>query len=1440
MNTFFHSGKRLLWICMFFSLTKGYNQTGHEVLQKQDFNFGGNLMSPQAFSFTKYGGHKVSLSTGQIWVDIPIYSYNDNNFNIPVYIAYNSPGFMPNQREGIVGLGWSLNAGGAITRVVNGVPDDSYNFQDIGGYYQLNGLLYGIKNNLAIKTTSKSNIFNLSAGSVSQNLYWNIGTCEAEPDLFSFNVPGLSGKFYIENNGEVRTIGNKPFKIDLSGVGIQLMRDIATSEVENSSISIITDDGYKYDFGGNTSFLEVAFNLYPSNEVFNPVINSWHLKKITAPNGQIVEYKYKPFNSDLHQENGPNDGFHYLFNVNHIRNSRADEYAYAGGAYVAGSSASVTTSKSVTKTIYLEEILVNNRASIKFDYVQNENKFYQDPDNVNNDFNQYNLRIKKIAIRDYKLNTRKEFQFDYAYLGGTESRLFLTSLTESGKAPFTFNYYNTSNLPSPLTGSIDHWGFWNGSNNTYQAVIPQIDYSVNGDETITDNKRDPDTTKCKTAMLEQITYPTSGYSKFDYQAHEYHWRLERKNDFNFLPNLYEVSGNTGGARIARIEEYDGIKVSNVREFIYKKDYPAGNISSGVLLQWPRYLFYWENVVPGTATTKHLRIRSTSFNNTYSGNEHYIQYSEVTEKMVENGYTNYLFTDYISNPDENSYNTIKLDPTLFDGITNKHLHNSYVGIYFNDKSFERGIQKSVRYFKYDENDDPVLIKETKTNLFTSSSDFPDFHIAGAHMTGGIVQSFKKYYYPFLPKQVEETTYSLSGGVSNTVVHDYHYNGSGYLVRHTTTGSNGVPVSSMALYPEDFPAGTIFLDDMKNNNLLKFPIERVKYNETNGTKYILSGQIVKYKESGKGQIDEVMDMENPGKIPMTNFKFSNRSTGILPPAGSSTGFSPDSKYHANLIIDSYDDAGNPNEQHKVNDISHSFIWDYHSRYLVAEATNASQSDIAYTSFESDGKGNWTFSGTPFRELLAPTGKKAYDISSGYITRSVNSATTYIISYWRPTSLSALSIAGTISGYPISGRTVNGWKYYEHKVSGQNVATISGSGSIDELRLYPVTAQMTTYTYEPLIGMTSQCDASNRITYYEYDGFGRLALVKDQSKNVLKKLCYNYAGQPEDCLTYYYNEEKSGSFARDCGAGYNGSSVIYTVAANSYNSTISQEAADLLAQNDVDANGQAYANTNGTCQRIPIAVTLKNSGEQGQQTFYVNFTANEVSSHFGFINKTIASGASYTNNVYWGTYDIEIEVKSGDNLKFSLNGQVKTGSIVTYINVSITDAMTIYAGVYQNTTQNVNYTRNDCPPNNTPSTVVYVVAPNIYTSFISQADANTQAISQTASAGQLYANANGTCLPPIPPTTDIVYTNQMPKTITLKLTNTLTGILYTFSLPKKTTPTTAGTIPTGVYNVTMKVNGESEYYSINSYVQAIPDTDFSATNVLLNTAITTVTAY
>ena len=64
-----------------------------------------------------------------------------------------------------------------------------------------------------------------------------------------------------------------------------------------------------------------------------------------------------------------------------------------------------------------------------------------------------------------------------------------------------------------------------------------------------------------------------------------------------------------------------------------------------------------------------------------------------------------------------------------------------------------------------------------------------------------------------------------------------------------------------------------------------------------------------------------------------------------------------------------------------------------------------------------------------------------------------------------------------------------------------------ALDGLRDTLPNALVTTYTYDPLIGVTSMTDPRGSTIYYNYDAFNRLKHVKDQDGNILSKNDYNY---------------------------------------------------------------------------------------------------------------------------------------------------------------------------------------------------------------------------------------------------------------------------------------------------------------------------------------------
>lgn len=133
-----------------------------------------------------------------------------------------------------------------------------------------------------------------------------------------------------------------------------------------------------------------------------------------------------------------------------------------------------------------------------------------------------------------------------------------------------------------------------------------------------------------------------------------------------------------------------------------------------------------------------------------------------------------------------------------------------------------------------------------------------------------------------------------------------------------------------------------------------------------------------------------------------------------------------------------------------------------------------------------------------------------------------------------------------------------------------------------------QITTYTYDPLIGVRSITPPSGIRESYSYDSANRLKNVKDINGNILKEYKYNY-----NPSTIYYSSEASWVFNNTtCGSNAVGSPFTYTVPAYKYNSLISQADADQKAQTDINTNGQTMANTNSICTPFSCPISFNTS--------------------------------------------------------------------------------------------------------------------------------------------------------------------------------------------------------------------------------------------------------
>jgi YD repeat-containing protein len=358
--------------------------------------------------------------------------------------------------------------------------------------------------------------------------------------------------------------------------------------------------------------------------------------------------------------------------------------------------------------------------------------------------------------------------------------------------------------------------------------------------------------------------------------------------------------------------------------------------------------------------------------------------------------------------------------------------------------------------------------------------------------------------------ENRVTSFSNDRVITTKTEYYYDNSQHLLpnRIVKTIDHNEKEITVINYPQDYVSGTAFIDALITANNISAPIESVSLRQDiSGAQAVVSGQLFIYNDDGKGLLANVKQVETAEGINLTSFNFSNRAAGIIPSASTTkTIFSPYNDYVTKAMLRAYQ-GGGVAEGQGADDVTQSYIWDYDNQYVIASVKNALNKDVAFTSFETSSRGKWNVTGGQVNSSTALTGINSYTISSGdSFAASGLTLGKYKVSYWSKSG--PLTAAGTV----MSTRQKGSWTYYEHVFD--NVTTVllaaSSNNVIDDLRLYPVGAQMTSYTYKSLIGVSSISDTNSNPVYYEYDTNGRLKVLRDADGNIVSHYKYHYKGE------------------------------------------------------------------------------------------------------------------------------------------------------------------------------------------------------------------------------------------------------------------------------------------------------------------------------------------
>ncbi len=453
-----------------------YSQRQEDIVSKMEQIIPPNLDAAAVF---KTSNASANLSNGLLDVKIPLYTIGLKELNLDVELRYNSRGIMVSDIASDVGLGWSLNYGGMVSRQVRDKADDGSNF----------GYLY----QTYYKDMLSEYYFKISDLFGAFNLHPNL---DLIPDRFFFSIGNISGEFIFDpKTGSI-------LQQNMSDIKIK-------AQFNNRKIvgwEIIDTKGNKYYFGvlnpNDTS--KASFRTANNFIGYNPLIqykslgssfedyfDTWYLVKVETYYKEVVNY-------------------HYTFERSKytVRN-----YDKKQNNWDIGSKFETSYSTILENKLYLNKI----------DFPSGRIEFTKKSENRKDVNGSAAYHDVKLYSTSNALRSGYEFDFKTTFNNVTsDTYQLLPNLDESAKyrmflqgiklldntGAYTINYkfdYDNTLLPNRFSTSKDLWGYYNGGNNgTVWNLWETQHVAVN-----------PNTAGA--GVLKSIEYPTGKKEVFEYE-----------------------------------------------------------------------------------------------------------------------------------------------------------------------------------------------------------------------------------------------------------------------------------------------------------------------------------------------------------------------------------------------------------------------------------------------------------------------------------------------------------------------------------------------------------------------------------------------------------------------------------------------------------------------------------------------------------------------------------------------------------------------------------------------------------------------------------------------------------------------------------------------------------------------------------------------------------
>lgn len=1022
----------------------------------------------------------ADLITGSLQYGIPVGEVGAQDVSVPISIFYHGNSLTVAEGEGDCGMGWSLSAGGAITRMVRGLPDEldatRQGWTKIGSNYSSIQSFSPAGDDVLTTCSDESSDFNFLAA---------LGyTVDTEPDLFYFQAPGIGGQFILNSSGTPQLLN---------------LQDITVSNFSADSFSIKTNQGIVYSFTSIETTIREAvgtsefrdYQLYRGWET--SFTSRWLLTRMqSTATGATVKFIYTLLPEAMYNTYREDSAYHFQdrFQPKRIRKIEVNSYK-----------AEFNWANNVLARVTVRDTLTGNSKQFEM--------YYQTFRDYKYNASQYKFPVSKTflqKVREVGANCSpySSYEFNYAFVDWSKSAL-AKPWKKNHKQDY-FGYYNgvstNKNVPTVY--------FYNSESDARRVRVTAIS-GVTASNTITGQDRTVNTDSSRFGALTKVVTPGGGVIDITWENNVYYDSATFENLTGGGLRVKKISMN--GSDVAFGKPTDVFSASRAVTRSYEYLESDGTKSSGKLLSPLAYGYYLHTGYTRTAT--------------HRGDPPEIMYSRVRETIDTLGSTVYEFSIPGVYPQTQKYEwkatKVRIARSANANCNCANFKNGYYAFPFPPSTnfgHRRGFLKAV--YQYSNGGTLVRKREMTALQLPASPPSPYKAIRFERLTAGNINAIYYGIYEILTGRGQVvasetvTEYPESGATPMVTTTQYSYNSNNMLQQVTQTLVDGTTTTKKFRYAKDYvftsaPSSTdtaaVALKELNDTNRHGSLVEQTtRVTPSGGSAVLTDASLIVYRKANGKTFPYYLKGVNTG-VDVTESTLSGGNSLTV-----------DADYFTVRTFKEYDGSGRPVWEFDKN--KNKLVHSYASLYghEVATFANIKSAQAVTEGFETPSSAGLNLiAGSPSYPA-GWTGAKSIQMATSVTlesgTLSKGNTSKYRLSCWAKSATGATLYFKAYTGTTtdIGSLTVNSsnqWQYYESTVSAPGSissftlrVTSSASVTVDDIVFIPEEGRVAMKTVNPLIGITSATDDRGNSVTYAYDVQGRKTGTFDRKRNLVEK--------------------------------------------------------------------------------------------------------------------------------------------------------------------------------------------------------------------------------------------------------------------------------------------------------------------------------------------------